>query len=63
MITRMWRKSTNALSSIDPKISIATVYRTMRLYEDADIIKTIAISVTVVHAMKKTATTSIITII
>jgi Fur family transcriptional regulator, ferric uptake regulator len=26
-------------SSIDPKISVATVYRTMRLYEDADIIK------------------------
>src|ERR1700729_2052623 len=26
-------------SAIDPKISVATVYRTMRLYEDADIIK------------------------
>ena len=26
-------------STIDPKISVATVYRTMRLYEDADIIK------------------------
>src|ERR1700761_9817296 len=26
-------------SAIDPKISIATVYRTMRLYEDANIIE------------------------
>src|SRR5579864_4779320 len=26
-------------SAIDPKISVATVYRTMRLYEDANIIK------------------------
>src|SRR5271170_715093 len=26
-------------SSIDPKISIATVYRTMKLYEDANIIE------------------------
>ena len=35
----MSRQSTAARPSIDPKISIATVYRTVRLFEEANILE------------------------
>ena len=33
-----WRSSTAARQAVDPRISIATVYRTVKLFEDAGVI-------------------------
>ena len=47
-------------SAIDPHISIATVYRTVRLFEEAGVSRS-TISATAAAAMKRLATTTMTT--
>ena len=43
-------------AALDPHISIATVYRTVKLFEDAGILESGTISATAAHATKKRRT-------